>query len=153
MYLYKIAKIRFKYLIKYVLFKLTLEIKSLLNDLDNNSLTQPVSEINIHDNCLKRGIDDDMEQMYVEDLAALQIISEKTILRELNGRLKAGHFQTFIGDILLILNPTERPNIYGNEVLLCKFLRIYIIIPLLLSSFTKNIASNRDQIMNHTFTQ
>lgn len=54
--------------------------------------------------------------MLVEDLAALENLTEETILDELHERLKQGSFQTFVGDILLVLNPNEEHDIYGAHV-------------------------------------
>lgn len=54
--------------------------------------------------------------MNVEDLAALDRLTEDSILKELQARMKQNQFQTFIGDILLVLNPNERQDIYGEEV-------------------------------------
>lgn len=54
--------------------------------------------------------------MLVEDLAALENLTEDGILDELNERLKQGYFQSFVGDVLLILNPNEDQDIYGAHV-------------------------------------
>lgn len=55
--------------------------------------------------------------MLSEDLAGLEILTEDTILDELHDRLRRGEFQTFIGDILVILNPNEIQDIYDDRVL------------------------------------
>ncbi|KAF7992951.1 hypothetical protein HCN44_005732 [Aphidius gifuensis] len=55
------------------------------------------------------------EVMLSEDLAGLEVLTEDTILDELHDRLRRGEFQTFIGDILVILNPNEIQDIYGFE--------------------------------------
>lgn len=47
--------------------------------------------------------------MYAEDLAALEKISEETIVEELKQRLSRGESYTFIGDVLLSLNSNEMP--------------------------------------------
>lgn len=57
-----------------------------------------------------------METMYEEDLAAMQKISEKEILYLLERHLENGQCYSFIGDVLLFLNPNETLNIYGEEV-------------------------------------
>lgn len=54
--------------------------------------------------------------MLTEDLAALDIITEDIILNELRERLERGEYHTFIGDILLVLNPNEEHDIYGDHV-------------------------------------
>lgn len=52
----------------------------------------------------------------MEDLAALEEITEDTIVNELFERHMSGSHYTFIGDVLLFLNPNEELNIYGPEV-------------------------------------
>lgn len=59
--------------------------------------------------------------MHTEDLAALDHITEDIILDELHHRLQLGQFHTFVGDILLVLNPNEDQDIYGPEVNLINF--------------------------------
>jgi len=54
--------------------------------------------------------------MLTEDLAALDILTEDVILDELRDRLRRGEYLTFIGDILLILNPNEEHDIYDIHV-------------------------------------
>ena len=59
---------------------------------------------------------DPLEPMFMEDLAALEVLTEDAILDELHERLRQGYFHSFIGDILLILNPNEKQDIYGSDV-------------------------------------
>lgn len=54
--------------------------------------------------------------MLTEDLAALEILTEDVILHQLRERLERGEYHTFVGDILLILNPNEERDIYGAYV-------------------------------------
>lgn len=54
--------------------------------------------------------------MLTEDLAALDILTEDVILDELRERLRRNQYHTFIGDILLILNPNEEHDIYSIHV-------------------------------------
>lgn len=54
--------------------------------------------------------------MLVEDLAALDVLNENAILDELRERLQRGEYHTFVGDVLLILNPNEKRDIYGGYV-------------------------------------
>lgn len=49
------------------------------------------------------------ERMYVEDLAALEHLTEDTILDELRHRVAKGFAYTFIGDVLLAINSNEMP--------------------------------------------
>lgn len=54
--------------------------------------------------------------MVVEDLAALDNINDESVLDELEERLKLKLFHSFVGDILLILNPYEHVGTYGDKV-------------------------------------
>lgn len=63
--------------------------------------------------------------MLTEDLAALEILTEDVILDELKERLKRGEYHTFVGDVLLILNPNEERNIYAAYVSLMLDHRLY----------------------------
>uniref|UniRef100_A0A182QQM6 non-specific serine/threonine protein kinase n=1 Tax=Anopheles farauti TaxID=69004 RepID=A0A182QQM6_9DIPT len=47
------------------------------------------------------------EKLHVEDLAALEQLSEETILEEISQRYKNGNTYTFVGDVLISLNPNE----------------------------------------------
>lgn len=63
--------------------------------------------------------------MFTEDLATLEILTEDVILDELCERLKRGEYHTFVGDVLLILNPNEERDIYGAYVSLMLNHRVY----------------------------
>lgn len=63
------------------------------------------------------------ETMQVEDLAALEILTEDNILAELQTKLAKGSFTSFVGDILLILNPNTNDDIYNEEV--SRFFKTY----------------------------
>lgn len=56
------------------------------------------------------------ETMQVEDLAALDNLTEESILAELQTKLAKGFFTSFVGDILLILNPNTSEDIYNENV-------------------------------------
>lgn len=56
------------------------------------------------------------ESMQVEDLAALENLTEDNILAELQTKLAKGSFTSFVGDILLILNPNTHEDIYNEAV-------------------------------------
>ena len=68
---------------------------------------------------LKTHQTDQPERMTQEDLSALEQLTEDRVLDELQERLSLGHFHTFIGDILLIMNPNEKQDIYGLQVTTC----------------------------------
>lgn len=54
--------------------------------------------------------------MQVEDLAALEKLTEDSILAELQTKLAKGSFMSFIGDVLLVLNPNTTDDIYNETV-------------------------------------
>lgn len=63
--------------------------------------------------------------MFLEDLAAMENLNEDLILFELQERMAAGEFHTFVGDILLIINPNETDDIYDLAVSKLKLFLIY----------------------------
>ncbi|XP_023311142.1 neither inactivation nor afterpotential protein C [Anoplophora glabripennis] len=96
-------------------YHLSLEIKTLLSDIDKLDLLRRPAEIIVNENCVKKGIDGDLEDMYEEDLASLPNLTENSILTLLEKRLEIGECYSSIGDVLLYLNPNERRSIYGKE--------------------------------------
>lgn len=60
--------------------------------------------------------------MQVEDLAALETLTEENILKELQIKFMKGSFMSFVGEILLILNPNTNYDIYNENV--CMFINI-----------------------------
>lgn len=77
---------------------------------------QRASESVVCGSFLKEGVDQPPKRIVVEDLCALPVLSEDAMLRELKARMSNGSFHTFVGDILLILNPNEEQDIYGEKV-------------------------------------
>ncbi|KAK3908653.1 Neither inactivation nor afterpotential protein C [Frankliniella fusca] len=56
-----------------------------------------------------------VETMVVEDLAAMEVLTEDTIARELEERYRRGCYHTFVGDVLLVINPNaDIANMYGK---------------------------------------
>ncbi|XP_072378886.1 neither inactivation nor afterpotential protein C [Diabrotica undecimpunctata] len=96
-------------------YHLTMELKSLIADVKSIKLKPKTPDIVVHGKFLKKDIDADLEPMYEEDLAALHPISEREILELLEKRAEMGEYYTYVGDILLSLNPNERRLIYGTE--------------------------------------
>lgn len=96
----------------------------MLKEVARQQNTKKPSEVNIIGKFLKKSIDGCMETLYEDDLAAIQKIDEKEILYLLERHLENGQCYSFIGDILLFLNPNEKLNIYGHEVSLCYFIII-----------------------------
>lgn len=71
------------------------------------------------------------ETMQVEDLAALEELTEEKILSELQTKLAKDAFTSFVGEVLLILNPNTNDDIYSEAV--SKVLRIVFIYHILSS--------------------
>ena len=54
--------------------------------------------------------------MYPDDLAALDRLDKERVLLTLGNRYSRGQFQTYAGDVLLIINPQQETNVYDNQV-------------------------------------
>ncbi|XP_031771312.1 neither inactivation nor afterpotential protein C [Apis florea] len=96
-------------------FLLTKEIKILMMDACEKGKQERKLEILVRKGFLKTHQTDPLEPMFMEDLAALETLTEDAILDELHERLRQGYYHSFIGDILLILNPNEQQDIYGSD--------------------------------------
>ncbi|XP_033207351.1 neither inactivation nor afterpotential protein C isoform X2 [Belonocnema kinseyi] len=94
-------------------YPLTQELKALVMDVSERGRKERKPEVIVQKGFLKTHQSEPLEPMFTEDLAALENPTEEIILNELHERLKLGFFQTFVGDILLILNPNEGQDIYG----------------------------------------
>lgn len=66
--------------------------------------------------------DNKLEKMYVEDLAALEPLSDDGLLEEMKNRLKIGETYSFIGDVLLSMNPNKQHPIFDRKVCEVRFL-------------------------------
>lgn len=75
----------------------------------------PREEISIINGCLKK-FDAQPEKMYVEDLCAIDKLSEEKIIELLKHRLTNGDSYTFIGDVLLSINSNELPDSFPRSV-------------------------------------
>lgn len=53
------------------------------------------------------------EKMYLDDLAALEVLSEESIVEQLKNRYDSNQIYTNIGDILIAVNPFENLGLYG----------------------------------------
>lgn len=95
-------------------FQLSCEIKHLLSLVSSiNRVVRP--EIAIVDGQIKR-YEEENEPMYVEDLAALDRVTEDKVIEVLKKRMAIGESYSFIGDILLSLNSNELPKEYSRSV-------------------------------------
>lgn len=60
--------------------------------------------------------DNKIEKLFVEDLAALERLSDEVILEEIRNRFKIGASYSFVGDVLLTLNPNKELPSYDRKV-------------------------------------
>lgn len=85
--------------------------------LKNSHLTTSIKNCRCYINIdFQKRISEATEAMIVEDLAAIDEISEEKIMHVLQERFNRGLFYTYIGDILLFLNPNCSTEIYDNKV-------------------------------------
>lgn len=75
----------------------------------------PKQEVAVLHQYIKR-FNEPQEKMFVEDLAALEKLTEETIVEELKQRMHRGDSYTFIGDVLVSLNSNELPSSYDRSV-------------------------------------
>lgn len=94
--------------------------------------------------------------MIVEDLAAIDEVNEEKIMSVLQERFKRGLYYTYIGDILIFVNPNTPLQIYGHKVTnYIIFWQHYLRFRchtyfLRNSSITANINGNLDRIIHLT---
>ncbi|GAB0088953.1 Neither inactivation nor afterpotential protein C [Sergentomyia squamirostris] len=87
-------------------YHLSQELKVLLESVQPIARVESPQEISIFNKCMKKyGVKP--VKMYVEDLAAMERITEESILNEINCRLMEGYSYTFVGDVLLSLNSND----------------------------------------------
>lgn len=95
--------------------QLSQEIKLLLNDVD--SINFPSQSETIVCNGYIQTHDNKLEKMFVEDLAAVEPLSDDTLLEVIRNRSKMGSNYSFIGDVLLSMNPNKTcPTTYDKKV-------------------------------------
>lgn len=59
-----------------------------------------------------------MEKMHHEDLAALERLTDETVMDEIKARMKTGETYSFVGDVLLSINPNrEIPQVFDRKVI------------------------------------
>ncbi|CAH1975462.1 unnamed protein product [Acanthoscelides obtectus] len=95
-------------------YHLSLELKTQMKDVKIDPRRRP-PEVTVIDKMLKRGIKEELEPMYDEDMAALNNIMENEVVDVLEKRFELGEQYSFVGDILLSLNPNCRRTFYGEE--------------------------------------
>ncbi|XP_055680754.1 neither inactivation nor afterpotential protein C isoform X2 [Lutzomyia longipalpis] len=87
-------------------YHLSQELKVMLQNVESISLPESKEEIAIFNKCLKK-FGSKPVKMYVEDLSAMERITEESILNEINCRLMNGQSYTFVGDVLLSVNSND----------------------------------------------
>lgn len=91
------------------------ELTHLIQDLKNIALyKQP--EIQVRENFMKIEQQQKLEKILHEDLTSLSEVTEEIVLTELQERLNKNEIHTFVGDVLLILNPNKYIDRYGSQV-------------------------------------
>lgn len=88
----------------------------LAEDLKDKKISGKTPERIIKNGLLVTEVSKEPETIQVEDLAALENLTEDNILIELQTKLAKGYFTSFVGDILLILNPNINEDIYNETV-------------------------------------
>ncbi|XP_046675327.1 neither inactivation nor afterpotential protein C isoform X3 [Homalodisca vitripennis] len=96
-------------------FHLTQELKSLLEYISPDIVATRSEEVIVRKKFMTTRAHPAPEEMHTEDLAALEDITEDTVLCELQERNKHNHNYTFVGDVLLFLNPNAEQDIYNLE--------------------------------------
>ncbi|KAL4715207.1 hypothetical protein ACJJTC_012254 [Scirpophaga incertulas] len=96
-------------------YHMTTELKMLTSDMKTKEAPLKKPERIIKNNLLTTEGAKEPETMQVEDLAALDNLTEENVLAELQTKLVKGSFTSFIGDVLLILNPNTTDDIYNAE--------------------------------------
>ncbi|KAI5639668.1 myosin head (motor domain) domain-containing protein [Phthorimaea operculella] len=96
-------------------FHLTTELKKLVSDLKDKEVPEKSAERIIKNGLLITQGSNEPETMQVEDLAALENLTEDNLLAELQTKLAKGSFTSFIGEVLLILNPNTHEDIYNES--------------------------------------
>lgn len=56
------------------------------------------------------------QPMYRDDLATIDCVSDEGVMETLNQRFAQGNIYTFLGDILIMINPFHEYTNYGSEV-------------------------------------
>lgn len=71
------------------------------------------------------------EKMYMDDLAALDMLSEEAIVDQLENRYEKSQIYTYIGDILVAVNPFTNLGLYtgivSKIILCCKIFHIHFL--------------------------
>jgi myosin heavy subunit len=94
---------------------------------DVESINFPLQNESIVSKGYIQSHDNKMEKMYVEDLAAIEPLSDDALLEELKNRLKLGDVYTFIGDVLVTVNPNRECPVYDRKVIKRAYFRLSLL--------------------------
>ncbi|KAF4530486.1 hypothetical protein B566_EDAN018606, partial [Ephemera danica] len=89
------------------------ELKAIMSSIKARPERFP--EMLVRTNFLKADQNSEPELMLLEDMAANEHVSEDLILDQLHQRMRRGNAYSFLGDVLLFLNPNETQDIYSDE--------------------------------------
>ncbi|XP_062548294.1 neither inactivation nor afterpotential protein C [Armigeres subalbatus] len=91
-------------------YHLSQELKMLAESIKDIQIPQK-EEFKLIKGALKAA-DNKTEKMFVEDLAALETVTEESILDEMIQRYQDGSTYTFVGDVLISMNANQPPSEY-----------------------------------------
>lgn len=90
-------------------------MKHLLSQVEGSKWASKKEEVSIVKGFIKK-YETEPEKMYVEDLSALEKLTEETIIEELKHRMEKGFSYTFVGDVLLAINSNDMPKQFPKSV-------------------------------------
>ena len=93
------------------------QLRDLVKDVSKSAgKTVHKPEITTKQGRLKTDRRSKLKRIFVDDLASLERLTEDVIVEQLQQRYRAGQIYTYIGDILIAVNPFSEVNIYGEKV-------------------------------------
>lgn len=129
-----------------------MELSKLIEDFRNSRDLYRKPEIFLNDNEIKVSDEESLQKLLVEDISTLEVLTEDSIVNLLYDRFEKGLIYSFIGDILLALNPDEYcERLFSDEVL--NGYNIYCFWKIYKHCFrcTRNINLNLNPIMRLIF--
>lgn len=93
-----------------------LEIADSISDAEREQFKKQTREETIVMTGYMKTFNKKPEKMYVEDLAALDEISDKIVVEQLRNRVLLGETYSFIGDVLLSVNSNDMSMDFDKDV-------------------------------------
>ncbi|CAL8096465.1 unnamed protein product [Orchesella dallaii] len=87
-----------------------------INELRKCPISSPPAEITVKGDMIQMDRKSAPQPMYRDDLATLDSVSDESVMETLNQRFAQGNIYTYLGDILIMINPFREYPIYGAEV-------------------------------------